>query len=179
MKHRLVALAATLTLIAGIVSAVTFDRNPLKWDPRVLPIVHFVEKTRGLTFKHAVPVDFLSDAEFEKHVTSTPEEDKQNAKDIEDFVGRLRALDLLHGTVDLTKAENDLRGSSVVGLYVPSEKAVFVRGAKLSPYVRTTLAHDCLWAAFAHGATVHPLTCRALPRRRGRDSRWPSSPACR
>lgn len=142
MKERLVALGASLTLLAGVIGVVTFPDDKPGWDARVLPLVHFVEKARGLRFKHAVPVSFLADKEFETHVTSTPEEDAKDTKELEEYVGRLRALDLLHGSVDLRKAENDLRGSSVVGLYVPSEKAVFVRGASLTPYVRTTLVHE-------------------------------------
>ncbi len=143
MKERLVGLAASLTLIAGVVGVVTFpDDDELGWDARVLPLVEFVERARGLSFTHAVPVKFLADKEFEAQVTSTPEEDAEDSKALEEYVGRLRALDLLHGNVDLRKAANDLRGSSVVGLYVPSDEAVFVRGTTLTAYVRATLVHE-------------------------------------
>lgn len=139
----LVALAASLTLLGGVVGAVAVPRGePLAWDARVLPLVQFVEKARGLRFTSAVPVSFLAGADFEKRVTSTPKEDKEDAKELEEFVGRLRALGLLQGAVDIRKAENDLRGSSVVGLYVPSEKTVLVRGTELTAYVRTTLVHE-------------------------------------
>jgi hypothetical protein len=142
VRDRLVALGASLTLIAGVIGVLTLTGDRPGWDKRVLPLVHFVEKERGLRFKNAVPVSFLSDKDFQTHVTSTPQEDAADTKQLGEYVGRLRALDLLHGTVDVRKAENDLRGSSVVGLYVPSDKAVFVRGAALTAYVRTTLVHE-------------------------------------
>jgi hypothetical protein len=137
-----IAIAAVAALIAGITVVANHHDKKLVWDPRVLPIATFVEHSRGLTFKHPVPVEFLAEKEFEKHVTSTPAEDKKDAKDLEDYVGRLRALALVGGKVDLRKAENDLTGSSIIGLYVPKDKRIFVRGATLSPYVRTTLAHE-------------------------------------
>ena len=139
----LVAIATAVTLLAGVAVVLTHKKHKdLAWDPRVLPIVHFVEQTRGLRFKQPVPVEFLPDKDFENHVTSSPKEDKKDAKKLEEAVGRLRALALLRGKVDLKQAEKDLLGSSIVGLYVPKDKRVFVRGAQLTPYVRTTLAHE-------------------------------------
>ena len=34
-------------------------RYPAAWDPRVVDLVSFVEKQRGLNFEHPVFVDFL------------------------------------------------------------------------------------------------------------------------
>lgn len=146
MRERLVAAAATLSLLAGIVGVfvVRDEDEPLKaWDARVLPLISFVEQERGLRFTHPVPVEFLDDEDFEREVRGTDdtstEEDKE---ELEDVAGRLRALGLLQGKVDLGAAYDDLVGASVVGLYQPEEKRVLVRGTDLTPYVRGTLAHE-------------------------------------
>jgi len=35
--------------------------HPKQWDPGIVPLVHFVEQNRGLTFHHPVAIDYLSD----------------------------------------------------------------------------------------------------------------------
>jgi NACalpha-BTF3-like transcription factor len=54
----------------------------------------------------------------------------------------LRALGLLKSGVDLGRARDLLLGSAIVGFYDPETAQLVVRGARLSPYVRTTLAHE-------------------------------------
>lgn len=143
MKERLVALAATLSLTAGVVAAFTVDDDPEKaWDARVLPLISFVEQERGLRFEHPVPVDFLDDKAFVRELQAADDETETDKQELEDFAGRLRALGLLDDGVDLGQAYDDLVGASVVGLYVPSEKRVLVRGTELTPYVRGTLVHE-------------------------------------
>ena len=145
MRTRLVALAATLTLLAGVISAFVVDdgTKPLKaWDARVLPLISFVEQERGLRFEHPVPVEFLADKDFEREVRGADTSTADDKKELEDYAGRLRALGLLQGKVDLSAAYSDLVGAAVVGLYQPEKKRVLVRGTDLTPYVRGTLAHE-------------------------------------
>ena len=143
MRVRLVALAAALTLLAGVVAAFTVDDEPrVAWDSRVLPLISFVDQQRGLRFAHPVPVEFLSDKDFEREVRGTGTATAEEKKQLEDFAGRLRALGLLEGKVDLGAAYDDLVGAAVVGLYQPEQKRVLVRGTDLTPYVRGTLAHE-------------------------------------
>ena len=47
---------------------------PKEWDKRVMPYVKIAEKQRGLRFFHPVEVEFLSDADFKKEVTSKEED---------------------------------------------------------------------------------------------------------
>jgi hypothetical protein len=72
---------ALAVVAAAAVGAVLLARDhgpkgpphPSKWDSRVQKYVDFVEKKRDLEFKHPVYVDFLSDADFTKQVTTDPD----------------------------------------------------------------------------------------------------------
>src|SRR5438067_615664 len=113
-----------------------------RWDPRVLDIVQFVERRRGLQFKHPVPMDFLNDAAFDKKVTNSDSPSVSQQNQLNDSVGTLRAVGLAEGTPDLQAAENKVASNSILGLYSPKDKRVFVRGSNLTPDVRVTLAHE-------------------------------------
>jgi hypothetical protein len=141
-----IALTGLAVLGTGVVDVVTSSggsaRYPVAWDPKVLPIVHFVERERGLTFKHPVPVAFLSDADFDKQVAVPAAESKKDKADLERALGTLRALGLVRGKVDLAAELDRLHKASIIGIYLPEKKAVFVRGTHLDPYGRATLAHE-------------------------------------
>ena len=143
LRVGLVVLAAVV-VVAGTLAVVLGSGSPswpATWDPRVVPIVHFVEKERGLTFEHPVNVEFLSDAQFDKAVaTPAPTSSQRTQQDA--TVAMLRALGLVHGTLNLASASNTLDQADVVGLYVDTKKTVFVRGSTLTPYVQVTLAHE-------------------------------------
>jgi hypothetical protein len=93
-------------------------------------------------FKHPVNVEFLDSAQFDKQVSVPQPTLKSDQTALNHALGELRALGLVHGNVNLATAENTLTQADVVGLYVPTKKTVFVRGTALTPYVRTTLAHE-------------------------------------
>lgn len=71
-------LALVLVLVVGAAVAVAGDYwwlnrgpdHPDEWDSRVDDLVEFVEDERGLEFEHPVYIDFLSEEDFEKEVTS-------------------------------------------------------------------------------------------------------------
>ncbi len=145
MKDRSViaiALLIVAVLVGDGIAVATHGSDDVVWDKRVLPIVDFVQEHRGLRFKRAVPVEFLSDAAFQKQVAPDRKETAEDTKQLEQFLEELRALSLVSGKVDLAKAEDDLNKSSIIGLYVPSKKKVFVRGTELTPAVRVILAHE-------------------------------------
>ena len=142
---RTVGLVVALLLTAGCSGHASTAKKvvyPQAWDSRVLPIVAFVEKERGHRFKHPVPVSFLSDAAFDKQVAVPAPESKKDKEELERGVGTLRALGLIRGHVDLVAQLNKLTSNSVIGLYVPAKHTVFVRGTTLTPYARSTLAHE-------------------------------------
>jgi hypothetical protein len=132
----LAALIVTVGVLVGV------SGQKVKWDPRILAIVHFDEQHRGLTFKEPVKIEYLGNAQFNKEV-AVPQPTSKAARAAETrALGELRALGLVHGNVDLAASENQLSQSDIVGLYVDSKKTVFVRGTALTPFVRVTLAHE-------------------------------------
>lgn len=124
---------------AHVSAAHTF---PARWDSRILPIVSFVQKQRGLTFQHPVAVLFLSDAAFKKKVTEPAPTTKADRDELNRTVSELRALGLVQGNLNLLAANNNLQQTDVVGFYSFIDKKVYVRGTTLTPYVRVTLAHE-------------------------------------
>src|SRR5205823_4768979 len=112
------------------------------WDPRVVDIVQFVERRRGLRFKHPVPMDFLDNAAFDKKVTSSGSPSVGQQAELDQTVATLRAVGLVEGAPDLRAAENRVASKGILGLYSPRAKHVFVRGSNLTPDVRVVLAHE-------------------------------------
>lgn len=136
-----------VALVGCAVYYFVFSRSgpdyPKEWDPRVAPLVTFVEKNRGLTFDHPVKVNFLTAAEYTEATRSDgdgPTEEEK--KEMEDFVSVMRALGLVEGTFDLEKATEQLADSGTLAYYDPSAKQVYVRGTKLTPSLRDTLVHE-------------------------------------
>ena len=117
-------------------------RYPDTWDPRVLDLVSFVEKERGLTFKHPVKIAFLDDAAFRKKVTEAEAPDEKEKAEIKSAEAMLRAVGLLSGDVDLLAAATELAGDGVIGVYVPEDERIFVRGETLDDERRSTLVHE-------------------------------------
>ena len=144
MRAWLGRVAVALLVVAapvGVYFAPESSPYPKHWDARVLPLVHFVEQQRGLAFKHPVDVEFLDDKAFKAKVSPQEKPSAQDKKELDATVAELRALGLVHGHPDLLKAYDTL-SDEVVGLYVPEDKALYVRGTDLTPYVRTTLVHE-------------------------------------
>jgi hypothetical protein len=112
------------------------------WDPRVIDIVNFVERRRGLRFKHPVPMEFLDSAAFDKTVTTSGSPSVGQKTELDNTLATLRAVGLAEGNPDLQAAENKVASQSILGLYSPHAKRVYVRGSNLTPDVRVTLAHE-------------------------------------
>lgn len=99
----------------------------------------FVEAHRGLKFSKPLAVTLLDDAKFRARILALAEQDDAL---LVRTGHELEALGLLRPGVDLRKARDALLGSAVVGFYDPKTEQLVVRGAKLTPYVRSTLAHE-------------------------------------
>jgi hypothetical protein len=146
VKVTMVVATTMVLLVAAVGAYAQFGPGrttyPSRWDPRVVGIVQFVEQERGLKFRHPVAVDFLADEQFKAKVgVGTPPSAKAKVA-LQHLVGEMRALGLIHGDADLAAMDNQLAQQSVIGLYVPADKRVYVRGAALTPDVRVTLAHE-------------------------------------
>lgn len=134
-----------LALIAGGVFVVLKGgrQYPKEWDARVAPITAWVAKERELDFKHPVKVNFLTDKEYTARSTEGADDSSAETKQYyKDQAAQLRALGFLEGDVDLAKANSTLSDSGTLAYYDPEVEQVFVRGTKLTPAIRVTLAHE-------------------------------------
>ena len=137
------ATAAGGVYLAGQDTGPAGPPHPSKWDARVQKYVDFVEKKRGLEFKHPVYVDFLPAKEFKKQITADRDElSDDDELELEQFAGLFRALGLLEGDVDLFDKFNELQGKGIIGFYSYDDERVRVRGTELTPYVENVLVHE-------------------------------------
>jgi Zn-dependent peptidase ImmA (M78 family) len=117
--------------------------HPAAWDPRVLDIVNFDEKHRGLEFKHPVFIDFLTPDQYSERARSqTDQLSDEDKKVLENQEAELRALGLVTGDVDLFAAENDLADAGTAAFYDPDTERISVRGSDMTVELRVTLAHE-------------------------------------
>jgi hypothetical protein len=141
------ALALVLVVLGGIAFYVGTRKDgphyPKEWDARVLDIVAFDENERGLTFKHPVEIEFMTEDDFKAQVTTSDDElsDEEKAQ-TEQFEASFRALGLIGGDVDLLKSENDIQGGGTLAYYSSDDKKVRVRGTELDVATKVTLAHE-------------------------------------
>jgi hypothetical protein len=117
---------------------------PAAWDPKVIDVVHFVEQDRGHTFLHPVRIRYLDEAAFNAKVSGPASIPASVKRRVQDAVSAYRAIGLIHGNLDLLAASKRQVQESVAGIYVPSDRTVYVRGNAPSPtpYLRVTLAHE-------------------------------------
>jgi hypothetical protein len=140
-----VGLIAVAALAVGAVVFFTRDSNhyPKQWDAQTAPIAARVAQLRGLAFEHPVKLEYLAPADFEKEVTSSPDELKDQKEEIEQATAVFRAAGLIGGDVDLGQAVNDTQAANVIALYDPEAKKILVRGnGSFTIETRVTLAHE-------------------------------------
>lgn len=108
-------------------------------DEVVPEIVAFVEAERGHRFPAPPSVEGVSDAEFEARLLAA--QGGEAALDVETEAW-LRTLGLLPPGVDAEEAWTSLLASAVQGFYDPETDDLVVRGAVVTPYVQTVIAHE-------------------------------------
>ncbi len=150
--HRRLLMTFAIVGLAVIVVGATIavrrrdDGGPAteaSWDPRVEELVHVVEEKRDLTFDHPVPVEFLSEEEFQAEVTSSSADlTDEERSSLQSNEAAFRALGLIGGDVDLLQEMNDLSAGDVAAFYDPERKTVFVREGPMTPLARATLVHE-------------------------------------
>jgi hypothetical protein len=117
--------------------------HPKRWDPRVADLVSFVERARGLTYRHPVTVEFLSPAAYTKATAKdTSDLDAQDRADLARSTSQLRALGVLSGKVDLLKALRSETDAGTLAFYSPSDQVVRVRGTTMTVGLKVTLVHE-------------------------------------
>src|SRR5688572_14495877 len=144
---RLIAVVVVVALVAAgavfFVSRSGDDEDaPSAWDPRIADLADFVEDNRGLTFEGPVRSEFLTEDEFRKKVTNNEELTEEDKDEIHHYEGLFRALGLVEGSLDLVQSMNQLAGETVLGLFDPETKTVFIRGETITPEMRPTIVHE-------------------------------------
>ncbi|HEX6236357.1 MAG TPA: hypothetical protein VFZ68_04135 [Acidimicrobiales bacterium] len=99
----------------------------------------FVAGERGLEFTEPVDVELADGEEFERRLLEDFDEDADELRETQVF---LQAVGLVEPDVDVVETMRALLGAGVVGFYDAEEDELVVRGAALTPFVRTTLAHE-------------------------------------
>lgn len=144
----LVVLPVLLLAGAGVLvsAAVSGDDEPVEWDPQLAKLASFVERERGLDFDQAVPVEYLSDEEWEDEVggdsTELTDEERQ---DVDDTLQLLRALGLAEGDIDLADQVGEFSASALLAYYDFEGKRIRVNAdpAAILPLdVQGTLVHE-------------------------------------
>lgn len=112
-------------------------------EAAVADISAFVERESGVEFLEPVTVELEDEGGFQERLLADFDEDADDLRRTEVF---LEGLGLVDPDVDLVEAMRALLGGGVVGFYDPESKELVVRGAALTPYVRTTIAHELVHA---------------------------------
>jgi hypothetical protein len=113
--------------------------SPAELRAAVDEISAAVEAERGLAFTEAVDVELAGEGEFQRRLLDDFDEEVDDLRDTEVL---LKAFGLVEAEVDLVEAMRTLLGAGVVGFYDPETDELVVRGTVLTPYVRTTIAHE-------------------------------------
>lgn len=144
--------AVVLLLVSGVLAAAVQDEErtvsttapatvPSSVDEVVAELRAFVAQERGLAFKQPVQTTLLDDAAFRARLHDR-EREESDREEIRRTAKVLRALGLLTDDVDLEAAIDMLAGDAVLGFYDYEEDELVVRGAEITPGVRSTLVHE-------------------------------------
>jgi hypothetical protein len=119
-------------------SAVTSPIRPIK---AVAPQIEaFVEKERGLKFKHRVAFKLLGKKAFlaRLHLHDKP----PKPLEVEKSQAVFATLGLMSPRVDLVKAFRAATDAGTIGFYDFKSKRMYVKGHRATPGVRAVLAHE-------------------------------------
>jgi len=109
------------------------------FDAGVTEVARFVEATRGHPFLDQVRVDLVDDSLFTVLLLADFE---SGISDIRTTEITLKALGMLPPDADLVSEVRRSLGAGVIGFYDPSSAQLVIRGTALTPFTRTTLAHE-------------------------------------
>jgi hypothetical protein len=135
-----VAALAIVAIVAACIAMVQ-GREPLgpsEWDPRVVPLVEFVEETRGHEFAHPVYVEFLTPEQYRAHATEGPADDAY----LDTMLRVLRSMGLVGGDIDLSAEVDEINDSGTLASYSPQTRRIYVRGTEMTPSLGLTLVHE-------------------------------------
>jgi hypothetical protein len=117
--------------------------GPTKVQPlrKALPAIErFVERERGLKFKHPVKVALLGRRAFLKKLDGSQGQPKP--AEVEQLTSTLAALGLISPRLDVVKAFKKAYDAGTLGFYDFKDKRLYVRGTRATPGVRAVLSHE-------------------------------------
>jgi hypothetical protein len=150
-RHGATALILAFTLTAGVLPeapasaiGVGARKPPAEWDARLAELVDFVERERGLDFKHPVRVRFLTERQFRKAVaTGQGELSRQDRAGLERQAGLLRALGLLEGNASVLRdGTGAVQVAELAAFYKWDKEEVVIRGKRLDTSARVAVVHE-------------------------------------
>jgi hypothetical protein len=103
-------------------------------------IERFVERERGLRFKHPVKVKLLGRRAFLKKLHGSQGQPKPD--EVEQLTSTLAALGLISPKLDVVKAFKTAYDAGTLGFYDFKDKRLYVRGTRATPGVRAVLSHE-------------------------------------
>ncbi len=113
------------------------------FDRTIDAIIAFDEKERGLKFKTRPMVVALSEADFvARYQAETDDDYAKHKADFESATVVMSAVGLLKPGVSYYETTKAFGSAGVLGFYDPKTKELSVRGNKLTPFVRTVVAHE-------------------------------------
>lgn len=149
--RRVLVLFARLALVVVVVMLKIYafgDRgpdHPDSWDPRVLPLVEFVESERGKSFDHPVYVRFLDEAAYRDRIVGEPEasdDGEPGAASADTGVAAMRALGLLSGEIDVEEVAADMVSDGSAAFYDEYTDEIIVKGTEFDVGTRVTTVHE-------------------------------------
>jgi len=134
-------------LAIGTIGALTVSggsRWPKHWEPEIQPLAQFVERSKGASFTHPVPLHYLDPDEFDDKVTSDDADlSEKERQDMQRAEGALRAVGLLEGDSSLLDQSNDLAAGGIAAFYDPDAEEIVLSATKpLDVMTRVTLVHE-------------------------------------
>lgn len=112
-------------------------------DAAVDELLAFVADERGLEARQEVDVELQSEEEFLEGLLDQLE---TAGEELAGLDATLQALKLVEEGFDLEKELEESAAGAVIGYYDPELDTLFVRGKRLSPFVRVTLVHELVHA---------------------------------
>jgi hypothetical protein len=120
----------------------------------VLPKIEaFVERERGLKFKHPVKATLLGRKAFLAKLHSGDQQPKP--LEVEKETAVLAALGLISPRLDLVKAFKTATDAGTLGFYSSKSKRLYVKGTRATPGVRAVLAHELTHALTDQWFGIH------------------------
>jgi hypothetical protein len=108
---------------------------------RALPQIQtFVERERGLKFKHPVKVKLLGPKAFVRLLNKGDKPPSRESINRQESV--FASLGLVSPKVDLYRAFKSANDQSTIGFYKFSNKRLYVKGKRATPGVRAVMAHE-------------------------------------